>query len=451
MPNDTSFLEYHGTSWRVVVAVPRNLQEAVGATKLKRSLKTDSLKLANRLKWDVVAQLQRRIREAASGRAEDPLIAEALAMREAARTDASTGGPEEFTALDAIYMRAEEIQGEPISECPETGDPVYDSERQALAGTYVAIASGRETPLLASLARWHSENVSRKERTKGDDRRAIGYLEAWCRSRRLKPTIESIDRKTAGLFVTELPTFAAGTQSGQRLSNKTASKYLSCLSAYWKWMKARGVVEDNVWTGQSLPKERTPEDDKERAFRHDELKALFEGSPPKPLGSIMRIAALTGARIDAIVSLRVKDCQDGFFRFKPQKREEKVRVVPIHSQLTSLVHELTAGKSQDDDLFPEYPEPKPGYERSMPAVKAFTLYRRRVGVDEIRPGIRRSLVNFHSFRRWFVTEAERAGMSEGIIAWVVGHKRRGVTFGVYSGGPSLEQLRACVESVRLPL
>jgi integrase len=69
-----------------------------------------------------------------------------------------------------------------------------------------------------------------------------------------------------------------------------------------------------------------------------------------------------------------------------------------------------------------------------------------MGVDDRRHGKKRSLVNFHSFRRWFITKAEQAEIPEGTIAIVVGHKRPGMTFGVYSGGPQWEQLRACVEA-----
>jgi hypothetical protein len=73
-----------------------------------------------------------------------------------------------------------------------------------------------------------------------------------------------------------------------------------------------------------------------------------------------------------------------------------------------------------------------------------------VGVEEVVPGRRRSLVNFHSFRRYFITKAEQADQMEHIIAVVVGHKRTGMTLGRYSGGPLLEQAGRCVEAVRLP-
>ena len=99
----------------------------------------------------------------------------------------------------------------------------------------------------------------------------------------------------------------------------------------------------------------------------------------------------------------------------------------------SLIEELKRGKAPDHDLFDGIPIPEPGSqrERSMPAVKAFGRY-------------------FHSFRRWFITKAERAGIPETTIASVVGHKRQGMTFGTYSAGPELEQFRACAEAVKLP-
>jgi integrase len=234
------------------------------------------------------------------------------------------------------------------------------------------------------------------------------------------------------------------------------SKYVSSLSGYWKFLLKRGEVGENPWTGQSLPKERRHPDDRERPFTDEEVRKLLSGTPRGRLGAIMRIAALSGARIDAIVSLKVKDCQivdgEGLFRFKPQKKERARRNVPMHSELVELVEELIRGKGLEDDVFPEYPGPRPGtqQERSMPVVKTFTRYRRAVGVDDTRPGLKRALTNFHSWRRWFIEKAEQAGQAENVIASVVGHQRPGMTFGVYSRGPSMEQLRACVESVKLP-
>jgi integrase len=132
---------------------------------------------------------------------------------------------------------------------------------------------------------------------------------------------------------------------------------------------------------------------------------------------------------------------------------KSARGVPIHSALVDLVARRTKGKHGADDLFPEYPVPKRSTsqrERSFRASNEFTEYRRSVGVEEVVKGRRRSLVNFHSFRRYFITKAEQADQMEHIIAVVVGHKRTGMTLGRYSGGPLLEQARRCVEAVKLP-
>lgn len=73
-----------------------------------------------------------------------------------------------------------------------------------------------------------------------------------------------------------------------------------------------------------------------------------------------------------------------------------------------------------------------------------------MGVDEQVPGQRRSLVNFHSFRRWFVTRMERAGVPVEMIAALVGHKRGSITLDVYSDGPKMRAARKAIARIRLP-
>ena len=65
---------------------------------------------------------------------------------------------------------------------------------------------------------------------------------------------------------------------------------------------------------------------------------------------LIMIAALTGARLEAIVDLRARDCEAGLFAFKPQKKEKSARGVPIHSALVDLVARRTKGKHGADDL-----------------------------------------------------------------------------------------------------
>lgn len=155
-----------------------------------------------------------------------------------------------------------------------------------------------------------------------------------------------------------------------------------------------------------------------------------------------------------IITLWVEECPlddhgIGFFNIQQGKTSAAARKVPIHPDLIEIVRRRTYGKKPQDWLFHELAK-----ERDPSDVygKRFAKYREKLGVDDKREGRRRSLVNFHSFRRWFVTEAERAGQPESTISQVVGHEegRKSITFKVYSGGTSDSQRRHCVEAVKLP-
>ena len=52
---------------------------------------------------------------------------------------------------------------------------------------------------------------------------------------------------------------------------------------------------------------------------------------------------------------------------------------------------------------------------------------------------------FHSLREFVVTELERAGIAEGVAADLVGHENPNITYNVYSGGSSVEQLSHAVK------
>ncbi|NOJ48433.1 DUF6538 domain-containing protein [Bradyrhizobium archetypum] len=447
---DRRYLERHGEKWRVVVPVPRSLHHVLG-TKLKRSLNTDSLATANKLKWSVVQQLQQEISRQATGKtdnagkSDDLLTAEALALRETLEQATTDQARQDVT--DYISMRADEIAGDPVETADSNSGArafEYESEREPVAGSFYRLATGSVTPLRTFVSQWQGQ-LARHPRVMKDDERALALLEAWCRDNRIDAAIEPITRKAAGRFIAKL--FDDGGRTP-----RTINKYISSLSGYWRWLARRGHVADNPWREQSLPKQKQNGDGAARSFTDEEMIKLLSGKTHDYLHALMRIAALSGARIDAIASLKVADCQGGLFRFKPQKKEPGPRFVPIHSALVPLIKRRCSGKAADDDLFPELPVPPVGSERerSMPAVKLFGRYRKAVGVDDQVPGKRRSLVTFHSFRRWFITQAERAGQPENIIAAVVGHKRAGMTLGLYSAGPDREQFKRCVESVKIP-
>lgn len=447
LQTETRWLEKHGGKWRVTIAVPRDLQKALG-TRLKRTLETDSLAVANRIKLQVVDELRAIIEDARERAAVKPnaIVKEALSIA-ALRRKLLPG--DEANIDRAVASRAQDILGKEVGEefDESLGQvfPVYDPKRKRLAKEFVRFAAGSATPLGIHLKDYLDQQPT-KFRTKADDERAVELLTRWCQRSGIDPIVENITTSVARRFFSEVGKMTS-------IQRATEKKYLSRLRSYWRFMVYKEYTIENPWKQVEIRVPKPEHDEEERAFTDEEVRRLFMGGAPSKLMDVMWIGALTGARLDAIVDLKVRDTLDDAFTFKRQKLEATKRDVPIHSALREIVRRRTEGKELGDDLFPEWPRPRKvgsKRERSFKTSNAFTEYRRACGVEEKVQGKRRSLVNFHSFRRWFVTKAERAGYSGDLIAAIVGHKRSGITLGRYSEGPEWQRACDCVEAVALP-
>jgi len=450
----------NGGGWRVAVAVPRDLQVAVGKTKLKQALGTDSLIVANQLKHSVVAKLKASLDEYRKDAPSDPLMREAMALRQAlAEAGRSAPGYDEarYEAIShAVVTRAEEIQGRTIGD--NGAEPEYEARREARALAFADIAFGRATPLDLPLPTFLQEKKKWGPRTVADFQRALGYLKEWLRKNQQQGSIEAVTRRIAGAFVSVR-------LAGSGLSSKSINKYVTGLSGYWKWLMIKGYAEANVWTQQRAEKERSVEGNDMRVFNDAEIERLFEGNPRRDfVYDAMAIAALTGARMGVIVDLTVADCQGDQIRFRAGKHEKHSRLVPMHPDLRRVIASRIKGKGPDDDLFPELPRLAPGddprKERGQRLTKSFGTYRVAVGGDDPRESDGKSRVNFHSFRRWFISRASAAinegavGFSPWTIAAVVAHSKGDMpldmTMGHYKAPDAMKARRACVEAVQLP-
>jgi integrase len=374
----------HGT-YRVVVG--RRVNGKV--VKLQQSLGTSSLREAMRLRWPVVAELQARL----SGKAPAHPIDDPEAWK--AALDAGDGGPDDQTpsVLSDHLERLEAKHG------------------TAYAKEFADRAYGRATPLDAHLPAFLASRGELKEDTRERHEAAVKALADWLKRNHLPPTLQAVTRKVAIAYVDQLP---AGGRDPKRLSLQ------------WQWLLRRETVEGNPWRDLSTAPRRPLEP--ERAFTDDEAKRLLEGSPEPAMGLLMRVLALTGARLDAVINMRV---EGDTIILPPQKKERGPRAIPLHSHLR---------------------EPLIGFQgwpwHAVSASQRFTRYRRSV-LGQDPPGRTRAIVNAHSWRRWFISQAERAGVDERVISDVVGHARRSMT-GRYSAGASMGQMRACVEAVKLP-
>ncbi len=448
--SDNRYLLRQGHAWSVVVEVPRPLQAKLGR-RLKRTLGTRDVLLARTRRWPVVAELKKLIEEAQTGATRMP---DALAFRteleqarqaEAEQPVRSDDDPNAAltspTGLvqDAIVEKAEQIERE---------------QGEQAAQVFAAVALGRATPVTLYADDWlaggtlSGRPLSRK--AAHERRSSIQKLTDWLASEKLPGTVEAITRRIAGRFV------------GEHLASSGAApvswaRHVRNLSAYWRWLDRRGIVHvgvgdtelPDVW-GKLVPRVGSPTVNSleaERPFTDAEMVKLLSGNPPAPLREFMIVAALSGMRRDEIAKLTVGDCSGGVFIIKAGKTASVARRVPVHSTLVPIVERRMAGKQGGDWLFHEIGS---GPDRAGPIGTAFTRYRRRLGIQEGTG--RRSKVNFHSFRRFFITSAVNAGQPGHMVSLVVGHAegRKGMTLGRYWAGADDEALRAVVEAVRLP-
>ena len=309
-------------------------------------------------------------------------------------------------------------------------------------------------------------------KTLAERRGNIGRFAKWAAAQRPALTLDLIDRKKAGRYVSDVI---------DPMHPQTQKKHFAGLRGYWSWLASRGHItlppavltgSGWPWDGQQAPKtgkraERSDKE-KERSFEDDEVKALlnplalpeFNADHAAQIREVLRFSLLSGMRLGEVVKMWAGDVREGsegaglVFDIQEGKTDAAPRPVPVHPGLLEMVRKrLKDAKGKDKAgevwLFHELQNLRDAGDTFG---KRFNRYRKALGVDDKREGKRRSLVNFHSARRWFATAADRAGQSDGVIKDSIGHvpDKENVTRRSYIRRSSGAQMRACVEAVRLP-
>lgn len=455
-------VEIRGRGYYAVRDVPRPLQAELGKRRLVVSLKTRNLHVALARRHAAQAMFQRMIEQAEGASQAAPEVEAGLAWREQyqalERGDPALidrwGGAGDYINTDrgAVWFSPDELAGVRLDEqFGLEADLLAEARGPEAASVMRGLASGKMTPLLLYIDAWLAEGGTKgqaTQRTQRQYRSDLDALAAWMMTIGVV-TIEGVTKKTAGRYVTEA-------LLGTGMNRVTANRKISAPSAYWRWLIRRGHATDlNPWAGQSLAKgaERGTVARTKRPFTASEVTLLFAGGRLKDdveLADTMHVAALSGLRLDEIYRLTVADCAGGWFNVRVSKSRAGVRRVPIHPALAELVARRSLSKPGTAFLLHEAKAVK-GRERSAAISKRFGRYRQTVGVHEREEGQRHSSVDFHSFRRWFITSARNAGIDRAVVAAVVGHEAHGMTDGVYHGGPTEALKVACVTAVKLPL
>lgn len=219
-------------------------------------------------------------------------------------------------------------------------------------------------------------------------------------------------------------------------SVKTKEKNYGFVRQYFKYLKRMQVLpQDKPTPFENLDfkqwRKSSKGASKRLAYKQDEVIELLQAAQDKAdprLIELIQLAMYTGARIEELCSLKIIDVinVDGVqcFNISDSKTEAGIREVPIHPAISKLVSRLI--KDTEDSYlitgltFNKYND------RSNAIGKRFGHLKQKLGFGREHV--------FHCFRNTVATQLENAGIPEGVAADIVGHDKKTITYGLYSGG-----------------
>lgn len=416
-----SHLELRYKTYYAVLYVPRGVRHLVGKTKFSRSTGTSNLLIAERRANALVLAWKAEI-ERAQFTAPDPIIAEAVdLLMHSKRKDLLPG-----TVDEIIEQRALEIDG---------GDDAFAAEEFKL------ISTGRSAALEVAFPLWKKYLVNKglKQKTIDQMCRDVELLKVDFRA------ASRLNERNVKIWINNV----AETLS---LTPSSVVRTVGSCKSFYVYMQEVGDIPKEAKNPFVVPQEfqrtkkrNAPESNRVDSWLHFEeedvirLYAEAFDKEDKELADLIYFGAYTGFRIEEICSL--KKCDVSLKKLSlsvtDAKTEAGYREVPIHSKLLSLATRLkNAGRGEY--LFENLTPNKYG-DRSNAIGKRFGRMKSRLGYGDRHV--------FHSIRKAVITKLENAGVSENVTADIVGHEKPRITYGLYSGGTSLEVKRVALEHV----
>jgi Phage integrase family/Phage integrase SAM-like domain len=373
----TDYLKRRGQTWFVRVQIPNHLWNAAGGKReYVKTLKTGDLHEANRLKHAHVAGFKRKIEALERGQPSDALnelYEKATAWRDTLERHKGEVLFYEGPDKDQPFY----LNDEYLSQISEEAQEFLETHGERAASAFFKIAKGEGTLLSSQVDIWLAEQSGTiTAQTSAQHRTVIRAFTSWAGSGVL---IEDVTKRYAGQFVSHLLTPTSG------LSRKTARRYVSSLSSFWRWLRARGLATENPWREQELGKKSTRGEPLARKQWSDEalVKVLSGTYTPRYtaiLHDLVRLALVSGARLDELCALKVSDVhkrEDGWWiNIVEGKTEAARREVPIHRSAAHVL--MRRCKASRNFVFEGLMPGGPDKKRSWNVSKAFGHYTRKL-------------------------------------------------------------------------
>lgn len=325
------------------------------------------------------------------------------------------------------------------------------------------IALGESTPFSAILDRWMKERASTASHSLLSlDRATLNHFSRYLAHSQDLPEPEDLMSFLRSQIVEDVPKrvlgeFAEWLMDEQHLSAKTAANRITPLKVMWDFAIKKHILEGpNPWQGATagLKRKAGKQPVTLRPYTASELIRLFEADPNKAkrwawgpaIRDMMRLSLFTGARQNELASLTVgrilnRDGAEGPLwgiqvTNDVAKTRNAVRRIPLHPLVQPIIARRlseTDASNPDALLFPDCKPGGPGMKHGYYFAKRFPDFRKAVLGDASN-----DVVDFHSFRRSFITYFElanangAAACTEIMRDRLVGHESKSMAGNTYA-------------------
>lgn len=406
-----------GNVWSAVLRVPEDVRGPLGRSVYQQSTgENDIMKAWDKArKW--LAHWKAEID--ATRRGEHAVVTKHIDVARRAYQSAQAAGKDPWVAIEDALGN---LGVEPDHHSGE------DAEILPFKRAIVDQIDGTHTPFASRIDAWEGQlgMGSREASMYASDVRAFSK---W------HPTVsvEGLSGALVQLWIGTMPDLAP----------KTIDRKLSALRNFWGYLQAHEIAkQDNKpFHGRLLPRRNQADVVKRIAFTAPEITMLHLYAIERGdqiLADLIWLAAHTGARIEELCSLTIDHVQwdtdyQGVITIPGTKTAAAARVVPVHEDLRPVVARLVIGAPPEGYLITSEADNRHG-ERSAPLSKRFGRLRDACGFTSGHV--------FHSIRKTVATLLEDAQCPEGIAADILGHDKPTMTYGLYSGGSSINTKRA---------
>lgn len=411
-----------GGNFYAYLAVPIALQPLIGRKFFQASTGETNQAKAYAVAAPMLAQWRARL-DVARKEAADPLKADIrrlTALHKQAVGSKLDSDAEELWAGVAQFFHDRMTLGASILPADYLDDGRGKLERFEAVRVEPKVA----TPLLAHFLTWQDSGQYQGQQLKT----SVTHIEAFALA--VPQSLESLTSHHVQAWVDGL--LKEGT------NDNTIRNRLYSVKNYWRWMSQRGLApntskpfDDIEVDARQSPAERAAL--RPLRFEPAELPLLWaKAAHDVPLYAMIRIAAYSGARREAIATLKVAniffDAPVPFFKITDDKTQAGIRDVPIHSEILAEMRELARNADADGYLIHSTATAS---KRGDALGKRFSKMKSAMGFDGRR--------DFHSIRRTVIHLFEARECPEGVAKDVVGHAKKSITYGTYSGVTGLEQ------------